>query len=69
MPRTLDEVRREGLDALRQRLGRVDMVRFLQQFDTGHGDYARDRHEWVDQLTLEDIQREAGEDSQRTSGA
>jgi len=34
MPQTLDQIRRAGLDALRQRLGKAGMVRFLQQFDT-----------------------------------
>jgi hypothetical protein len=59
MQRTLDEVRREGLAALEERLGRADMIRFLQQFETGNGDYARDRHDWVDRITLEDIERMA----------
>ena len=36
---TLDEIYREGLRALRDRLGRAGMVRFLQQFETGGGDY------------------------------
>lgn len=57
MQRTLDEVRREGLEALRERLGRADMIRFLQQFETGRGDYANDRHPWVDRTTLEEIER------------
>jgi len=57
MPRTLDEVRHEGLDALRQRLGRADMIRFLQQFETGNGDYARERHAWVDGTTLQQIKQ------------
>ena len=57
---TLDEIRREGLDALRERLGPVDMVRFLQQFETGHGDYARERHDWVGRTTLDDIRKAAG---------
>ncbi len=57
MQRTLDEVRRDGLKALEERLGRADMIRFLQQFETGNGDYARQRHDWVDQTTLKDIQR------------
>jgi hypothetical protein len=60
MPRTLDEVRREGLEALRQCLGRADMIRFMQQFETGQGDYARQRHAWVDETTLEEIERLAG---------
>ncbi len=36
MPRTLDELRRRGLEALREQLGRAGMIRFLQQFETGH---------------------------------
>lgn len=55
MTRTLDEIRCEGLDALRQRLGRADMIRFLQQFETGHGDYALERHDWVDATSLDHI--------------
>ena len=31
------------------------MIRFLQQFETGNGDYARERHSWVDQTSLDDI--------------
>lgn len=52
---TLDEIRRAGLAALRERLGRAGMIRFLQQFETGSGDYARERHAWVDRLTLSDL--------------
>jgi hypothetical protein len=58
--RTLEQVRQEGLLALREQLGRADMVRFMQQFETGHGDYAKERHEWVDATSLDDI-REAVE--------
>jgi hypothetical protein len=57
MQRTLDEIRREGFEALRERLGRADMIRFLQQFETGRGDYAKERHEWVDRTSLDDIER------------
>lgn len=60
MTQTLDEIRRHGLDALRSRLGRAGMIRFLQQFTTGEGDYARDRKEWVDQISLADIRALAG---------
>ena len=56
---TLDQIRREGLDALRERLGRAGMIRFLQQFEHGSGDYAQERHEWVDRTTLEDIKKGA----------
>lgn len=59
MHRTLDEVRQEGLAALEERLGRADMIRFLQQFETGSGDYASERHAWVDGSALTDIVRKA----------
>jgi len=69
MQRTPDEVRREGLEALRERLGRADMIRFIQQFETGHGDYARQRHEWVDATTLEDVERLAtGNEQEKDKG-
>ena len=62
MQRNLDDVRREGFEALRDRLGRTEMIRFLQQFETGRGDYSKERHEWVDKITLEDIERMASGD-------
>jgi len=39
----MEEIRRMGLDALARELGPVGMVRFLQQFETGSGDYTTDR--------------------------
>ena len=57
MPRTLDEIRRQGLEALRRELGRAGMIRFLQQFEIGKGDYARERHDWVDSMALEELQK------------
>jgi hypothetical protein len=55
MALTLDEIYRQGLQALRDRLGRAGMIRFLQQFEKGEGDYARERHAWVDRMSLEDL--------------
>jgi hypothetical protein len=55
MRMTPDEIQRQGLEALRERLGRAGMIRFLQQFETGSGDYARERHEWVDRMSLEEL--------------
>ena len=49
------ELRRQGLEALTQALGYVGMVRFLQQFDSGHGDYTKARHQWQDELTVTDV--------------
>ena len=58
---TLEQIRREGLHALRERLGRAGMVQFLQQFETGDGDYAKDRHEWVNETSLAEIREMSSE--------
>ncbi|HEX2093336.1 MAG TPA: hypothetical protein VHG28_13095 [Longimicrobiaceae bacterium] len=44
---TLEEIRRAGVEALRRELGVVGMVRFLQQFETGTGDYTEERQQFV----------------------
>ncbi len=55
---TSEQIRRKGIEALAKNLGPVDMVRFLQQFELGTGDYSRDRHAWLDKLTIGDIVKE-----------
>jgi len=60
MHKTPDQIRREGLDALREKLGKSGMIRFMQQFETGKGDYAAERHEWADTTSMDDIKRRAG---------
>jgi hypothetical protein len=62
---TLDHIRREGLQALQARLGRAGMVRFLQQFETGAGDYAAERHEWVDRTSLSQLKALSGKPRKR----
>jgi hypothetical protein len=55
---TLEQIRLTGYRALLQELGPVNLVRFLQQFETGYGDYTQERHEWLDQYTVEEIAQE-----------
>jgi hypothetical protein len=50
----IEQIRLVGLEALAHELGPVRMIRCLQQFETGHGDYSTDRHAWLDQLTVEE---------------
>lgn len=38
------EVRTIGMQALKEALGPVGVVRFIQQFDLGHGNYTEERH-------------------------
>ncbi len=65
VPMTLEEVRIAGLKALSRELGPVGMVRFLQQFETGSGDYTAERHQWLGSPSVEDIVREI--EQQRSS--
>ena len=59
------QIRNRGLEALAKALGPVDMAYFLQQFDTGSGDYTRDRGQWLKDITIQDaageIKRQRGE--------
>jgi hypothetical protein len=52
---TTEQIRNHGLEALRRELGVVGMVRFLQQFSNGEGDYSADRHQWLDNLSREEV--------------
>lgn len=52
MRRTIDQIRKDGLAALRRELGRAGMILFLQQFEHGQGDYVAQRRAWVDQTSL-----------------
>ena len=49
---TLEQIRLAGLEALARELGPVGMVRFLQQFETGQGNYSVERHGWLDKLDV-----------------
>ncbi len=37
------EIRAVGMKALNEALGPVGMVRFMQQYDLGYGDYTKER--------------------------
>ena len=49
------EINRIGYKALIDALGFDGMIRFLRQFEPGSGDYTKERHQWLDQFTIEDI--------------
>jgi len=52
---TPTELRRRGFQALVEALGYADAIRFLQQYDPGHGDYTKERHQWLHPLTMDDF--------------
>ena len=55
MKMTPSEIRKKGYRALVEALSVPGMIRFLQQFDSGHGDYTKERYQWLDKVTLEEI--------------
>ena len=52
----LMEVRKVGLQALNEALGPVGMVRFIQQYENGFGDYTEEKYQKPD-LTVEEIDK------------
>ena len=52
---TPTQIRERGLEALAKALGPVGMVRFLQQFELGSGDYTRDRENWLKDLSVRNV--------------
>jgi hypothetical protein len=45
----------EGWKALTERLGAAGAMRFMMQYDPGHGDYSKERREIFAALTLDDL--------------
>lgn len=48
------EVRTIGMQALKEALGPVGVVRFIQQFDLGYGNYTKERQNDPD-ISLDEI--------------
>ena len=51
------EIRIEGWRALTERLGVSGAIRFLMQYDPGHGDYTKERAAIFADVTLEEALR------------
>jgi len=52
---TPEEIKREGLKALAEKLGVVGMVRFLQQFERGERDYTKDREKFLGDKSVDEL--------------
>lgn len=52
MPGESRNVRPEALEALLGRLGPVETICILQQYETGHGNYTEERRRRLDGLTV-----------------
>lgn len=48
-------LRKTGLKAVAKALGPIGMVRFLQQFETGTGDYTKERERLLKETGVKDI--------------
>jgi len=46
------------LEALARELGPEEMVRFLQQFETGHGDFTVERQQWLGKMGVRTLAEE-----------
>lgn len=53
--KTQNEILDRGYKALVGALGVVDAIRFIQHFSPGYGDYTKERHQWLDKLSADDI--------------
>ncbi|MCL4456073.1 MAG: hypothetical protein M1147_13245 [Nitrospirae bacterium] len=48
-------LRKAGLEAVAKALGPLGLVRFLQQFETGAGDYTKERDRMLKGLNVQEI--------------
>jgi len=55
----LYDIHRAGIEILSRELGPAGMIRFLQQYETGSGDYSKERHQWLGNMTIEEIAEHA----------
>jgi len=54
-PKSLYEIRMEGWKALTERLGAAGAMRFMMQYDPGHSDYSKERHDIFADLSMDEI--------------
>lgn len=53
--KTQNEIIQQGYKALIDYLGVVDTIRFIQHFSTGGGNYTEERHQWLQEKSLDDV--------------
>jgi len=53
-----EDFERHALGILRRELGVDGLARFLRLYRSGSGDYTRDRHQWLEGATIEEIMAE-----------
>jgi len=53
--RTIEEISIDVRRILNRELGVIETLRFFTQFQKGSGNFAEDRHQWQDGLSVKDI--------------
>lgn len=57
----LNDINKEAIDILCQQIGLVNTMRFVNQFNTGYGNYTEEREKLFANMTLDDIVSEIEE--------
>ncbi len=52
---SLEQIKMTGMHVLFEHLGPIGMIRFLQQSETGWGDYTQERAEWLGQDSVKNL--------------
>jgi len=52
---TESEIQRLGIEALCKGIGVAGLIRFMQHFDKGSGNYVEDRQEWQKGYTVDTL--------------
>ncbi|MDR3243336.1 MAG: hypothetical protein LBT79_01165 [Elusimicrobiota bacterium] len=55
MKNDLSYIRRKGFEVLKKELGTAGMVQFINQFESGQGDYTKERHKILKDISIDDI--------------
>lgn len=59
----LERIRQEGLKALREKLGPIGMIKFIQMYSDGEGDYTEERREKLKYIKEEELENFLREES------
>ncbi|MDM8515474.1 hypothetical protein QUF76_04685 [Desulfobacterales bacterium HSG16] len=52
---TVYEIQKTAFLVLQKNLGVTNLIRFMQQFDKGYGNYTTDRDEWQKEYTVDKL--------------
>ena len=64
---TLQEIRTIGFEVLLRELGPAGTIRFIQQYETGSGDYTRNRRKILPKKSVKEIGNQIQKDRQSKS--